>query len=310
MFFLTKSSWVKMSTNFYFNNFPQHQITSEQLLVEDLAIEAMQIYGMDVFYLARSSRDNDGVDYLYGEDTLKQYRNAYAIEMYLENVSGMDGEGDFISKFGLEVRDEISLLVSRRRFQTTVPLSRVREGDIIYVPMLNAFFEITFVEHENDQAMYYTLGRGRAANVYLYALKLKKFVFSEEIIDTGIAEIDESALRYYKRTRIAVANTGTGTYLPNEIVYQGTSLEQSTARAIVYSYETHSHIEVIQVQGNWTNSGNIFGVTSNTSRPLLSEDKFSQVGSNIFEDLADNFNIEREAQDIIDFTDKNPFGEP
>lgn len=299
-----------MSTNFYFNNFPQHQITSEQLLVEDLAIEAMQIYGMDVFYLSRSSRDTDEIDYLYGEDTLKQYRNAYAIEMYLENVSGMDGDGDFISKFGLEVRDEISLLVSRRRFQSTVPLSRVREGDLIYVPMLNAFFEITFVEHENDQAMYYTLGRGRAANVYLYALKLKKFVFSEEIIETGIPEIDESALRYYKRTRIAVANTGTGTYLPNEVVYQGTSLEESTARAVVYYYEPHSHIEVIQVQGNWTNNVNILGVTSNTSRPLLSEDKFSQVGSNIFEDLADNFNIEREAQDIIDFTDKNPFGEP
>lgn len=299
-----------MSTNFYFNNFPQHQITSEQLLVEDLAIEAMQIYGMDVFYLARSSRDNDGVDYLYGEDTLKQYRNAYAIEMYLENVSGMDGEGDFISKFGLEVRDEISLLVSRRRFQTTVPLSRVREGDIIYLPLLNAFFEITFVEHENDQAMYYTLGRGRAANVYLYALKLKKFVFSEEIIDTGIAEIDESALRYYKRTRISLANTGTGTYLPNEIVYQGTSLGQSTARAVVYSYEPHSHLEVIQVRGNWTNNSNIHGVTSNTSRSLLNEDKFSQVDNNIFEDISDNFNIEREAQDIIDFTDKNPFGEP
>jgi len=310
MFFQTKYSWVKMSTNFYFNNFPQHQITSEQLLVEDLAIEAMQIYGMDIFYLARSSRDPDGVDYLYGEDTLKQYRNAYAIEMYLENVSGMDGEGDFISKFGLEVRDEISLLVSRRRFQSTVPLSRVREGDLIYVPMLNAFFEITFVEHENDQAMYYTLGRGRAANVYLYALKLKKFVFSEEIIDTGISEIDETALKYYKRTRIALANTGTGTYLPNEIVYQGTSLEESTAKAIVYSYEPHSHLEVIQVQGDWTNSGNVYGATSNTNRPLLTENQFSQVDDNIFEDIADNYRIEEEASDIIDFTDRNPFGEP
>ena len=66
-----------MSTNFYFNNFPINQITSEQLLVEDLVIEAMQINGMDVYYLPRSSRDQ--VDMLYGEDTLKQYTEAYQI---------------------------------------------------------------------------------------------------------------------------------------------------------------------------------------------------------------------------------------
>ena len=92
-----------MPTNFYFNNFPANQVTDEQLLVEDLVIESMQIHGMDVFYLPRTSRDQ--VDYLYGEDTLKQYVSAHPIEMYLENVSGMDGEGDFVSKFGLEIRD-------------------------------------------------------------------------------------------------------------------------------------------------------------------------------------------------------------
>jgi len=106
-----------VATNVYFNPFPSSQITSEQLLVEDLVIEAMQIYGMDIFYLPRSSRDQ--VDYLYGEDTLKQYVTAYPIEMYLENVTGMDGEQDFISKFGLEIRDELTFLVSRRRFAAT-----------------------------------------------------------------------------------------------------------------------------------------------------------------------------------------------
>ena len=300
-----------MSTNFYFNNFPYHQVTSEQLLVEDLVIESMQIYGMDVFYLTRSSRDPDGVDYLYGEDTLKQYRNAYPMEMYLENVSGMDGEGDFISKFGLEIRDEISLLVSRRRFRATAPLDRAREGDLVYVPLVQAFFEITFVENENDQAMFYTLGRGRGGNVYLYALKLKQYVFSEEIIDTGIQEIDESARRYYKRTRLALANTiGSGTFLPNEVVYQGTSLENSTAKAIVYSYEPHSSMEVIQVQGTWTSNGEIYGVSSNAARTVLTENEFSQVDDDIFEDIANNFQIETEASDILDFSDRNPFGEP
>ena len=161
-----------MATNFYFNNFPSSQITSEQLLVEDLVIEALKIYGMDVFYLPRTTRDQ--VDYLFGEDTLKEYRTAHAIEMYLENVTGMDGESDFISKFGLEIRDEVTMLVSRLRFRYTVDgYTRPREGDLIYIPLFNSFFEITDVDRENNQAMFYTLGRGRGGNVYVYALKKK-----------------------------------------------------------------------------------------------------------------------------------------
>ncbi len=91
-----------MSTNFYFNNFPAEQITSEQLLVEDLVIEAMQIHGMDVYYLPRTVKSGNEIDYLYGEDTVKEYLTAYPIEMYMENVTGFDGEGDFASKFGLD----------------------------------------------------------------------------------------------------------------------------------------------------------------------------------------------------------------
>ena len=121
---------------------------------------------MDVYYLPRSSRDS--VDTLYGEDTLKQYVRAYPIEMYLENTTKMDGDQDFMSKFGLEIRDEMSMLVSRRRFKYTTRgenLIRPREGDLVYVPLMQNFFEITFVEHENDQAMFYTLGRGRGGKI-------------------------------------------------------------------------------------------------------------------------------------------------
>lgn len=297
-----------MPTNFYFNNFPQHQITSEQLLVEDLVIEAMQIHGMDVFYLPRSTRDE--VDYLYGEDTLKEYRNAYSIEMYLENVTGMDGEGDFISKFGLEVRDEITLLVSRRRFGYTVPQKRPNEGDLIYIPLIRNFFEVTFVEHENDQAMFYTLGRGRGGNLYVYALKLKQFVFSEEIISTGVQEIDKEAESSYKRIRLPLANTGTGSYVPGEIVYQGTSLANSTAQAIVYSYTPHSELTVIRVIGQFTSSANAIGNTSGALRTPVTVDELDSVGNNVFEDITDNKRIEQEADDILDFTETNPFGEP
>ena len=297
-----------MSTNFYFQNFPVNQVNSEQLLVEDLVIEAMQINGMDVYYISRSSRDS--VDNLYGEDTLKEFRNAYPIEMYLENISGMDGEGDFISKFGLEIRDEVSLLVSRRRFAMTVPLNRPREGDLIYVPLVQNFFEVTFVEHENDQAMFYTLGRGRDSNVYVYALKLKQFTFSEEIIETGVDEIDSEAIGAYRKTRVAVANNVTGVFIPNEIVYQGTSLANSSAQAVIYSFTANSHMEVIRVQGYFSNNSQLVGNTSNARAFVQLVDEFSPVSENIFEDIADNKLIEQEALDIIDFTDKNPFGEP
>ena len=298
-----------MPTNFYFNNFPQNQITSEQLLVEDLVIEAMQIHGMDVFYLTRSSRDEP--DYLFGEDTLKQYRHAYSIEMYLENVTGMDGEGDFISKFGLEIRDEVTLLMSRRRFSATIPLQRPREGDLVYIPLLKNFFEVTFVEHENDQAMYYTLGRGRGGNVYVYALKLKQYVFSEEIIDTGISEIDGQAFECYKRTRLALANTGgSGIYTVGEYVYQGANLSSSTAQAIVYRFEPNSALDVIQVRGNFISGREIIGETSNATFSCEQEVTDTQVNDNVFEDLVNNVQIENEADGIIDFSESNPFGEP
>ena len=217
-----------MATNQYFNNYPAHQITSEQLLVEDLVIESMQIYGMDVWYLPRET--DDSFDKLMGEDQLKKYTKAYPLEMYLNDVTGMEGAGDFISKFGLEIPDEITFQVSRRRFKATVPgLIRAREGDLVYVPLVQNFFEITFVENENPTAMFYTLGRGRDANVYLYMLKLKQFVFSQEIIKTGIQEIDNQIKGNYQVTDLILTLGGTGKFdaANNETVYQGTSLNRS-----------------------------------------------------------------------------------
>lgn len=299
-----------MSTNFYFNNFPANQITSEQLLIEEIVIEALQIYGMDLYYLPRSN--DSEFDYLYGENQVKEYRRAFPIEMYLENVTGMDGEGEFISKFGLEIRDEITLLVSRNRFKYTTAaanLVRPREGDLIYVPLVQNFFEITFVEHENDQAMFYTLGRGRGGNVYVYALKLKQFVFSNEVIETGIEEIDEQIRDHYPRTRITLT-TGSGNFISEEIVYQGTDLANASAQAIVYS-STHqnenNYLSVIRVIGNFV-TGNVKGATSNAEWGTNIISDFVEM-DNAFEDIIDNNRIHQEGQDILDWTEKNPFGE-
>jgi hypothetical protein len=318
-----------VATNFYFQPFPQDQITNEQLLVEDLVIEALGIYGMDVYYMPRTSRDPNGIDKLYGEDTLKQYVSAHPIEVYLENITGMDGEQDFISKFGLEIRDEITFLVSRRRFKYAVGSTnfnrprigdivatenqaptRPREGDLIYVPLLRGFFEITFVEHENDQAMYYTLGRGRGGNVYVYALRLKQYVFSEEIISTGKQEIDDDAFEYYRKTRLSVPVSGTGAFVKGEIVYQGNSLANSTAQAIVHTWNAARHVDVVQVQGTFISGQSLKGNTSNAIWTMDEPENNLITTDNAFEDAQDNFVIETESDSIIDFTEANPFGEP
>jgi hypothetical protein len=292
-----------MATNVYFNPFPTNQITSEQLLVEDLLIEALKIYGMDVYYLPRSSGDE--VDYIYGEDSNKQYTAAYPIELYLENVTGMDGEGDFISKFGLEIRDEITLLVSRRRFASTVPQKRPNEGDLIYVPLVQNFFEISFVEHENNQAMFYTLGRGRGANVYVYALKLKQFVFSNELVSTGITEVDNQIRDAYSRTRISLTS-GSGTFVNDEIVYQGNSLVNATAQAVVHTFTRNTHIDIIRTQGTFV-SGNVRGNTSSANW-IINTISDTATMNTAFEDIVDNARIEAEADGIMDWTETNPFG--
>jgi len=296
-----------MSTNFYFNPFPINQITSEQLLVEDLVIEAMQIYGMDIFYLPRSSRDS--VDLLYGEDTLKTYTSAYALEMYLEDVTGMEGEGDFMSKFGLEIRDDLTLLVSRRRFAFTVNQLRPNEGDLIYIPLLQNFFEITFVEHENGQAMYYTLGRGRGGNVYVYALKLKQFVFSNEVVETGNAEIDGQIRDAYPRTRLTLNAGGSGAFVNDEIVFVSpdATYANATAQALVHDSVTGSSVDVYRVRGTFT-TGTLRGRTSGATWTLNTVSDTSTM-DNAFEDVIDNNRIENESDAIIDFTEHNPFGE-
>ena len=278
------------------------------MLVEDLVIEAMQIYGMDIFYLPRSSRDQ--VDYLYGEDTLKQYVTAYPIEMYLENVTGMDGEQDFISKFGLEIRDELTFLVSRRRFAATVPSNRPLSGDLIYIPLIRNIFEITHVEHENDQAMFYTLGRGRGGNVYVYGIKLKQYVFSNEIIQVGISEIDDQIRNYYPRTNVALSAGGTGQFVNDEIVYQSANtLANATATAVVHDFTPNSQVTIFRTIGTFASGGTIKGNTSSATWTISTSNDLVAL-DNAFEDIIDNNRIQAEANAIIDFTDTNPFGEP
>jgi len=299
-----------MPVNHYFNFFPE-QVTQEQLLIEDLVIEALKIYSMDVYYLPRESRDQ--IDKLMGEDQLKQFTSAYPIEMYMENTTAMEGEGDLITKFGLEIRDEMTLLVSRRRFNFTVPsIIRPREGDVVYVPLLQNFFEITHVEHENNQAMFYTLGRGRGGNIFVYSMRLKQYVFSHENVTVGIEEVDEQIREAYQLLHLVLTAGGTGTFdaANNETVYQGASLGTANAFGQVHTWDTGNNIlGIAMVNGIFSNTANVIGANSGATWIVSTIDSDTPLEDQ-FEDPADNKVIETESNTLLDFTEDNPFGNP
>jgi len=171
----------KIATSFYFNNFGASQ---EQLLIEDLVVESIRMYGHDLYYLPRT-RIND--DLILGEDSYSEFNSHYFIEMYIKNVEGFAGQGDFLSKFNLEIRDQVTFTVARRTFNNEVgaytSFIRPREGDLVYFPLNNKLFEIKFVEHE---AIFYQLG-----SLQTFDISCELFEYNNEILNTGIPLIDE-----------------------------------------------------------------------------------------------------------------------
>jgi len=183
-----------MPTNHYINN---HGSSPEQNLIHDLLIESIKFYGMDVHWLPRIS--SVSADQILGEDTLSSYSVNHMIEMYVKNVEGFEGQGDFLSKFGLDIRDQITFTLSIRRFeQLDSGYKRPREGDLIYFPMNKKLFEIQFVEHES---LFYPTG-----TLPVYDLRCELFAYNQQTINTGIDEIDQIALTTGPRGQ-AFANT-------------------------------------------------------------------------------------------------------
>jgi hypothetical protein len=179
-----------MPTNFYFNNFNSSQ---EQNLIEDLVIESIRIYGHEVWYCPRTIVNEEEV---FQEDELASFNNAYAIEMYIKNVEGFEGEGDFLSKFGLQIRDRITFTVARRTFADEIPgLARPREGDMIFFPLNSKGFVVRFVEHE---AIFYQMGA-----LQTYDIVCELFEFNQETFNTGIDIIDDT----YNAMSFAMANS-------------------------------------------------------------------------------------------------------
>jgi len=181
-----------MARNLYFSAGAR----SEQHLYEDLIIEAIKIYGQDLYYLPR---DLVNVDDVFREDPVSKFNSNYLLEMYVDNIDGFDGEGDLFTKFGVEIRDQMTLTVSKRRWEQSVlkydnEIRGIRplEGDLIFTPFARKLFQIMHVEHEQP---FYQLN-----NLPVFKLQCELFEYNDEDFDNVNPAIEllerDAAYRY------------------------------------------------------------------------------------------------------------------
>jgi hypothetical protein len=192
-----------MARNIYFTD----KVRSEHELYENIVIESLKIYGQDVYYLPRDLVDEDKI---FGDDPASSFNSSYKVEMYIDNIEGFDGEGDLFTRFGVEIRDEATFVVARRRWDQTVAQydndinsDRPREGDLIYLPLSNSLFQINHVEHEMP---FY-----QVANLNVYKLRAQLFEYTGEDLDTGIEAIDDIEADYTYQYVVTIQGNETAT---------------------------------------------------------------------------------------------------
>lgn len=283
---------------------------SEQNLYEDVIIESLRIYGHDVYYIPRTIVNEDSI---FNEEALSKFGKAYMIEMYVESVDGYEGDGNLLSKFGLEVRNQISFVLSRRRWNDLIgkfgnepnELIRPKEGDLIYLPLVKGLFEIRYVDGDTP---FYQL-----QNMPTYKLTCELFEYSNEAIDTGVAEVDSFETNFANRTTLSLG-IGTGTYITGENVTQDVSGITVTGEvAEVRSDE----IDIVGIEASDGSNisfsitdgsvGNVIGETSAATYPITLKDTFEALSTT--DPAAQNSEFENIGNNFIDFSEMNPFGE-
>jgi hypothetical protein len=165
----------------YFDNFNNY---GEQDLIESLVVESISIYGHTVYYLPRTLITKDDI---YGEDKLSTYNEVFEFDMYIKSFDSFEGDGQFLSKFNLEIRDSATFSIARRSFGNEIAsqrpdIQRPREGDLIYSTMMKKMFVIKYV---NQTAIFYQMG-----DLQIWDIACDVWEYSNERFTTGNAEID------------------------------------------------------------------------------------------------------------------------
>ena len=291
-----------MATSVYFNNYNS---LAEQRVIEDLIVESIKIMGFDAYYLPIENETDR--DILYGEDPIKRFSAAFPIEFYLSSSMEYGGEKEFFSKFGLEIKNTVNIILSKRSFSQRVPqdiFTRPREGDLIYVPFLYGTGELFEIKFTNQTKDFFMLGRKIP---FFYELELEKFKYSQEVIDTGVEDIDDVMIQS-SYTIDLNTGVGTGTFQAREIVYQSDDGTQANASVVAIVQEwikPDDTLKVTNVAGEFRDNVAIIGVTSNAEYYLASFDPLKDSTRN---EVYDNAYLFDTANNIIDFTETNPFG--
>lgn len=290
-----------MATNLYFNNYND---TPEQRLMEDLMIETIKINGIDCYYIPNINES--ARDLIYGEDPLKKFTAAYPLEMYVTNVDGYEGEREFFSKFGLEIRNNMSVIISKRSFARWVPQDRYirpREGDLIYVPFLSQRGEMYEIKYVNYSEAFYVLGNKYP---YFYKLELEKFKYSQETIDVGIPDVDNVVVQdAYNVTLMMTANSASNNFTVGEYVSANTSGVSGT---VTYWDRPTGTLKVTDLLGTFANNQLLTGNTSNAR--FVVANAINPLTDPQEREMYDNFVIQTEADNYVDLSENNPFGLP
>ena len=319
-----------MATNHYFNHYGTN--TPDQRLVESIVIESIKSFGIDVHYMPRTEVNTDSI---FGEDRISKFEDARMVEVYIKSIDGFEGDGTFVSNFGLEVRDQITFTISRRRFidlnfETGNRDKEPLEGDLIFFPLSDSLFEI---KHVQDTNVFYQMG-----GLQTFDLVCELFEYADEAIDTGIDELDKIE-REESYTIEFTLGSGSGTYNVGENAYQGSAgYANSSIKGEISNWDSGtSKLKLINVIGTFSTSDNIFeypfSIQLEDDSTLLLDDtdtntpNSSTEGKPIWESTAsfaistfddqeqstdpsaNNVGIETVADSIIDFTEGNPFSE-
>jgi len=284
-----------MPTSPYFPTYYQGD-SGEQGLYQDLVDEQIKLFGSDIYYMPRTIlKDNTLDDIVYSK-----YQSQFQIEMILSNVEGFGDTSEFISKFGLRITDEVKFRVSTRRwdeesasYNLTVN-GRPNEGDLLYFPLTQDLYEIKFVERESP---FYQFGK-----IQFYTMTAEIYEVGSDDISTGVAEIDEIETLFSSAIALNLSVGGTGSYTIGETI-TGTT---TGVTAEVKSWdETTNILQVINRTGTFTTGEAITGNDNGAVWVVGTFDTLNNTNS----EYDQNREIEDSADNIIDWTEVNPFGE-
>lgn len=276
--------------------------------MEDVIVESIQIMGHNVWYVPRESFDEG--DMILGEYSKTAFNKAYMIEAYLSNVMEHGGQGDFFSKFGLEIRDNDSFIISLRSFKRIIPSTireRPQEGDLVYVPVLHKMYEITFIEQE---LMFHSIGKRLP---FVYELKCEAFRGSQEPINTGVEEVDQVGIDSNYTMKIQLGIPVDNIYLDYSVgeklyqSYDGTYANSYSSGVLTMWNSANAEVQIYNIIGEFQTSEPLIGQISQAQYYVTGIDGVTNYAKY---DMKDNESLFTGADPILDFTETNPFGNP